>query len=459
MATYNIEYFGAVGDGVSDDAPGIQNAIDACHENGGGRVIVPSGKTFLAGPFSFKSNVELHLEGNARILANPDKSVYTTSAFKYNKTEGTIWIGGENADNISITGTGSIDGDATKFMDGEDPAAFRLPECDDVDIRPHLLTWIGCNNVTIRDVTFKNATYWCLHLVGCVDVLINGVRILNNLKIRNCDGIDPDHCKNVRISDCYIESGDDCICLKNRREYEEFGDCENITVTGCILKSTSCAIKIGSENVNTIRNVVMDSCIIYSSNRGIGIQNRDEGNVENLIFSNMIIQSRLFDDVWWGKAEPIYITSFNRNDVKRRFSPDGIQKNVGKVKNIKFNNIFCEGESGVFIAGSDNNVPENISLTDVKIRIDKTTKYKGGVYDRRPCDVEGIIEYPIAGIYVNRAKNVSIKYCSLEWGENVGESFGSAIDAENVEVFEVIDFKGVSSCKEKFPDRRLVNIK
>jgi polygalacturonase len=153
---------------------------------------------------------------------------------------------------------------------------------------------------------------------------------------------DLDHSKNVRISDCYIESGDDCICLKNRREYEEFGRCENITVTNCTMTSRSCAIKIGSENMDTIRQVLFNNCIIKKSNRGVGIQNRDEGVVSDVIFSNMIIEGHLFSDVWWGKAEPIYVTAYrrakiNHKDANWRFPKGATEGRAGGKKYL-----FCQ---------------------------------------------------------------------------------------------------------------------
>ena len=121
-------------------------------------------------------------------------------------------------------------------------------------------------------MTIRNSAYWTVHLIGCNDVSIDGISILNNLKIRNGDGIDVDHSKNVRIANCHIESGDDCICLKNRREFEEYGSCEDIVVTNCTMVSRSCAFKIGSENMDKINNVLFNNCIIKNSNRGIGIQ-------------------------------------------------------------------------------------------------------------------------------------------------------------------------------------------
>ncbi|MCA9732862.1 MAG: right-handed parallel beta-helix repeat-containing protein [Deferribacteres bacterium] len=456
MTQYNIIDFGASGDGIADDANGIQKAIDTCSENGGGRVIIPAGKIFMTGPFDFKSNVELYVERGAKIIANPNEAVYTKSAFRENRSEGTIWIGGENADNIAITGGGVIDGRGQAFMDGEDPAAYRLKPVTEFDPRPHLLTLVGCKNITIRDVTFTNSAYWCVHLAGCQDVVIDGVRILNDLKIRNGDGIDPDHCRNVRISNCHIESGDDCICIKNRREYAEFGPCENIVVTNCTMTSTSCAIKLGSENMDAIRNVIFDSCIILSSNRGIGIQHRDEGSVENVSFSNMIVESRLFDDVWWGKAEPIYITSFNRNpDAKWRFPGDGQSRDVGYVKNIRFHNVSCTSEGGVYISGNGKSIVEDILLENVRLHINKWTKHAGGLYDRRPCDVQGIIERDVAAFSLVQAKDITVRNCQVMWGNNRPAYYGAALEAEHVSNLKIENLIGESAQ----PDRiKSVNI-
>ena len=163
------------------------------------------------------------LAAGSVLLANPDVSVYQKSAFRENLGEGTIWIGGEQAENVTISGKGTIDGNGRAFMGPEEKAAFVLKPFSVIDPRPHVLTLVKIRNLLIRDVTFKNSAYWCVHIVGCDDVRIEGVTILNHLKIRNGDGIDIDHSRNVRITNCTIESGDDCICLKTRREYEDCG--------------------------------------------------------------------------------------------------------------------------------------------------------------------------------------------------------------------------------------------
>lgn len=454
MRIYNIEDFGAVGNGVEDDAVYIQEAIDACHEEGGGIVLVPAGKTFLSGPFDLKSKIELYLEKGSIILANPDESVYKKSAFRDNVGEGTIWIGGEDTEDVTISGGGCIDGNGVAFMGEELVDSYELKPFETKDPRPHLLTLVGGKRIKIRDVVFRNAAYWGLHFVGCNDVCISDISIYNDLKIRNSDGIDIDHSKNVRISNCHIESGDDCICLKNRREYEEYGPCQDIVITNCTLVSTSCAVKIGSENMDIISRVTFNNCIIKGSSRGIGIQNRDEGSVSDIIFSNVILECRLFSDVWWGKAEPIYITAYPRavNDHKDagwRLKPGAIVGDVGPVKNITFANIRCKSENGIFVGAEDPDLISNIRFNDIDIEINKTTGYPGGSYDCRPCSGVPFVTGETAGFFLTKASNVFIHNCSVSWGANRPEYYGSVIQADKVRGLVIENLEGIPAFEEK----------
>ncbi|MBQ7989379.1 MAG: right-handed parallel beta-helix repeat-containing protein, partial [Bacteroidaceae bacterium] len=277
QANYDVTTLGAMGDGTTDDTKAIQQAIDLCSQEGGGRVLLPRNHTFMTGPVELKSNVELHLEATATLKANPDERIYQLSAFGANRGEGMLWLWAKDAENISITGKGTIHGNGIAFMGAELEDSYELKPLADqtFDPRPHVLTLTNIRNLTIRDVTIREGAYWTVHLIGCNEAVIDGIQLLNNLKIRNGDGIDLDHSKNIRISNCHITSGDDCICLKNRREFEQYGSCHDITVTNCVMSSRSCAIKIGSENMDSIYNVMFDNCIITASNRGLGIQNRD----------------------------------------------------------------------------------------------------------------------------------------------------------------------------------------
>ena len=387
---YNVVDYGAVGNKIADDAKAIQQAIDECSANGGGTVLLPANHTFMSGPLCLKSNVDLHLEATAVLLANPDEGIYKLSAFGENRGEGMMWIYANGADNISITGKGTIHGNGIAFMGKELDDSYELKPVTTFDPRPHVLTLTDVKNLTIRDITIRDGAYWTVHLIGCDGAVIDGISLLNNLKIRNGDGIDLDHSRNVRISNCHITSGDDCICLKNRREFEQYGPCHDITVTNCVMTSRSCAIKIGSENMDSIYNVVFDNCVITRSNRGLGIQNRDEGTVTDVMFSNIIMDCQLWSDVWWGKAEPIYVTSYprangNHKDANWRFPKGETVGRCGEGSRIYFNNIVANSENGCFVGGDIEGKVNNVHFSNVRLVRKKVTAYEGGAIDLRPC--------------------------------------------------------------------------
>lgn len=418
VSIYNVLDFNAVGDGITDDAHAIQNAIDYCTTHGGGTILFPAGHTFLCGPIHLGSDVELHFQPNSCLLANPDESLYHESAFRANEGEGMMWISGIKLKNVSITGSGTIDGNGISFMGKELDDSYELKPVTTFDPRPHVLTLEDIDKVVIRDVTIANSAYWTVHLIGCNDVSVHGVSILNSLKVRNSDGIDIDHSTNVRISDCNIESGDDCICLKNRREFEEYGPCHEIVVSNCTMESRSCAIKIGSENMDSIYNVLFNNCIIRNSNRGIGVQNRDEGTVSNVVFSNMIVDCGFYSDVWWGKSEPIYVTSYpravgNHKDAGWRFPKGATEGSCGEVSDIWFIDILSNSENGVFVGGDTPDKVNNIHFDNCNIHLARHTDYPGGVYDKRPCVGEGFINDGTYAFYLNNASDIFINDCTF----------------------------------------------
>ena len=212
----------------------------------------------------------------------------------------------------------------------------------------------------------------------------------------NCDGIDPDHCRNVRINNCHIESADDCIVFKTTEKNAYLGPCENIVVSNCTLTSTSAAIKFGTESVSDFRNITVTNCVISRTNRGISLMLRDGGNIENVTFANLHINTRMFSDQWWGEAEAICVTAVDRKQGNR----------AGHIRNVHFENINCSGENGIFLHGSEGNSLEDISFRHIRVDIRKQTAWPIDHWDLRPSEVPGMIPGKVNGFTCVHGKSI-----------------------------------------------------
>ncbi len=435
---FDVMKYGARGDGSGNDSAAIQKAIDACSKAGGGRVVIPSGKVCRCGPFKLASHIDLHIETGARLEAIPDIKLYPEFGLTSLGGEGQKWIHAENEEFISITGGGIIDGKGVAWMKSEEKYGFRMDAG-----RPFIIDLENCRHVTIRDITFRDAPFWTLHFLGCFDLLMQGSRIINNLKIGNSDGINIDRCKNVRVVGCHIEAGDDCVCVKSIEpgHEEKYGACENITVTGCTLISTSAAVRLGGESFGLMRNIIISNCTISRSNRGLGIMMRDGGVISDVLFSNITVETRFFEPkTWWGSAEPIHITSFSM----KKGAPAGI------VRNIRFHNINCNSENGVYIAASKPEDIQNVIMEGVRIELNKTSKHKGGYFDRRLCCEEGIVEVPTSGFVISKAMDIRLRNCEVAWGRNRPEYFRHAVYAGHAPGLEITNLRGESAFPGKY---------
>lgn len=439
MPYYAIDY-GARGDGRTNDAQAIQAAIDACAAAGGGQVVLTAGRTFYSSSIILKPYVDLHLERGSVLKAHEDIKTY----FHPNggqKDDGVDRVGtpvtlkpsyafiyAKDADGIAVSGAGAIDGNAYAFVDRVSPYYVT----GDFYPRPTLVYAEHCNHISFTGVTMRNAPFWTLHPAGCDDVLISEIRILNDLDVANSDGIDPDHSSNVRILGCHITCADDCICLKASAGNMEYGSTKNIVISGCTLTSTSAAIKIGTEGTGDFENVVVDNCVISDSNRGISIQIRDGGNVKNVSFSNITIATRRFADCWWGCAEPIIITTHNRDEKTRS----------GHISDIRFFNITCDSENGVFLSGSQGNHIKDVLFENIRVTLRAKSKWERGRYDLRPGIHQGIEKIPSAGFYLRRADQVTLRNCRVCFAGKDMEGFGHAVFGEDCIDVDLQSFQG-----------------
>lgn len=421
IPVFNILHYGAKGDGKALDTEAIQKTIDeAASVGNGARVLIPGGHTYRIGTLKLKGDIDFHLAGDAELLASTHKEDYTGEAA----------IVARNAHKLKISGTGSINGQAMQFMSHYDQAnEWWIPK----NWRPRLIILTACHNLNIRDITIKEAPSWSLHLLGCEDVLIHNIHIRNHLDVPNCDGIDPDHCRNVDISNCHIICGDDAIVIKTTRQSENFGPSANIRVRDCVLETQDSGLKIGTETTQDIYNITFERCTIKTSCRGLTIQLRDEGNVYNVTFSNITFVSRYHSDPWWGRGEAISLTAIPRTPETK----------VGSIRDVRFKNIKGKAENSIRINGTKESRIKRVKLENVAITLDRWTKYQGGLYDNRPTKAYPEIEtHGNAGYYIRYADDVVLKKCSVQWGRHIPEYFTYALEAHDATGLKLKDFKG-----------------
>ena len=319
---YSILRYGAVADGVTNCAAAIQQAVDAAAAAGGGRVIVPAGR-FLSGSVLLKDNVELHLESGAVLISSLNPADITPFPQGGDGTdpddtadgwEGGFFLGASHAKNVTISGMGTIYGQGDKvFLDKDVDNGFH--ECPKFceAFRPRMMLFEAVENFTVRDVTLQDAAFWTLHMAGCRHVRIQNIMILNDDRGANNDGIDPDCCQDVVISNCIVRTGDDAIVVKSTGPMSRrYGASENVAITGCILHSRDSALKIGTETHGVIRNVTLSDCVIDDCSRAVGVWVRDGGTVEDIHVHHLTGCTRRYADSyqlpgapgWWGKGEP-----------------------------------------------------------------------------------------------------------------------------------------------------------
>ncbi len=323
---FNITDFGAVAnDSLTLNHDAINGAIIACNANGGGKVIVPAGE-YYTGPIELQSNVNLHLEEGAHLLFSTDTDLYLPAVL-------TRWEGVDcynyrplryayQAENIAITGKGTINGQGSKEawwpMNGnkrygaregiisqrdggrnkllraaedETPVETRVYGHEEA-LRPQLINFYECKTALIQDVTLRNSPFWVIHPIFCEDLVVKGVKIFSLGP--NSDGCDPESCNRVLIEDCYFDTGDDCIAIKSGRNKDGRKwdiPSQNMIVRNCRMKNGHGGVVVGSEISGGYRNLYVENCVMDSPqlDRVIRIKTNNcrGGIIENIFVRNI----------------------------------------------------------------------------------------------------------------------------------------------------------------------------
>ncbi len=414
--TYSVVDFGAVPGGVFDCTLAINLAIRTCSNEGGGKVLIPSGK-YLAGPINLENNVNLHLEEGTEILFSTNPLDYPIVHTSYEGTELMNYsplIYAYKKSNIAVTGKGVLNGQASNenwwwwsgsetygwskgMPNQKDPLnLFRLMDMAEEGVsvservfgeghylRPTFVDFFECTNVLLKDIKIINAPFWVIHPMKSSNVTIDGVTVQSHGP--NNDGCDPEYSKNVIIKNCTFNTGDDCIAIKSGRNADGRRvaiPSENIVVKNCKMIDGHGGVVIGSEISAGVRNVFVDNCVMDSPNleRAIRIKTNSKrgGLIENVYVRNL--------EVGQVKEAVLKINMF--------YGIYGNQEGdfIPQVRNVFLENINVKngGQYGILAKGYKESPIENVTLKNVVIeKVDN------------PYSIENLKGLNFANTYIN----------------------------------------------------------
>jgi polygalacturonase len=383
-AVFNVLDHGIVPDGTTKNTAAIAGVIAQIKAAGGGTLYFPPGR-YLTGSVHLESNLTLHLEAGATLLYSGDPA---DSPLVQSRWEGTTaWTHGpllyaNGRENITITGRGTIDGQGQNWWDPQrspDPQRVERNRAareawqklytriqqggeggsvtrDDFTaaagfIRPSLIVPYECKNIIIEGVTITNSPMWLLHTIYSENITVRGVSFVS--RGPNGDGYDLDSCRNVRISDCFFDTGDDCIVIKSGRVGRPT---ELVTITNCVRYRGHGAVVVGSEMSGGIRDITASNIVTRGTDRGIRLKTqRGRGAVvENIRFDNWVIID--------APKEAIHITSnYSRTEPAPKSEKTPVMRNIA-ISNVTVVNAAKVGE----IAGLAEQAIEQIRITDLK---------------------------------------------------------------------------------------------
>lgn len=438
FVTLNVRDFGAYGDGEHDDTCAIQAAIMACPKDS--RVLVPEGVYKITSLF-LKSDLTLELAKDAVLSAFTDRTKFpifpgTIDSYdekdEYNlgSWEGnpldmfTGIITGINAENITITGEGTIDGCADF-----DNWWFE-PKIRKIAWRPRLVFLSHCKNVTLHGITVQNSPSWTLHPYFSENLKFIDIKIKNPFNSHNTDGLDPESCKNVEVIGTYISVGDDCIAIKSGKIYmgkKLKKPTENMIVRQCCMRDGHGAVTVGSEIAAGVKNVKIQDCLFMNTDRGLRVKTR-RGRGEDSVLDNITFENIYMDNV----MTPFVVNSFyfcdpdGKTEYVSSKNPLPVDDRTPYIKRLTFRNIKAENchVAAAYITGLPERKITCLTFENVDVTYAKEAKTDIAAM------MIGCEPSCKAGIVAMNAEKLVLKNVNIEGCE------GEAIVSENIDKIE-----------------------
>jgi hypothetical protein len=388
---YLITSFGAVADGKTNNAVSIQKAIDKASASGGGQVIVPAGN-FMTGTLFLKSGVDLHLDAGACLLGPQKQEEYKDTGSR------PALIFAKDQKNITISGSGIIDGQGQELM-LDIFKKLRIGELKDDTIwlvkrpgiaRALVLLFQSCTDIHVSGVTLKNASNWVQDYRECNHVIIDNITVQSTAYWNN-DGLDITDCKDVRITNCFINSSDDGICLKS-----ENPDllCENITIDSCIVRSSASGFKLGTASVGGFKNIKVRNLTVFDTYRSaIALESVDGGILENIDIQYVVAKNT-------GNA--IFIRRGHRNKDGKVGTLKGVY-----IAQVKAETPLFKPDQGYPIEGPPDHLNPGVDKMPKRPSHFHIYGHPFLPYNLIPSSITGIPGYPVQDVTL---ENIEISY-------------------------------------------------
>ena len=396
----NIRDYAAYSRNGQDWTEAFIRAIDDLKQQGGGVLTVPAGE-YPTGSIRLYDNMTLNIESGAALRFHQTEAAFPLIELEFEGIAGPMHqacIYAEKAKNVVVTGYGTVDGQGSYWWKQiREKGHTEYP-------RPYLVCFADCEHVVLENVTLLNSPAWTVHPLRCRNVTVRGLNIKNPADSPNTDGINPDACQDVRIHDCTIDVGDDCIAIKSGTEATPNRQpCERIIITNCHFLHGHGGVVLGSEMSGDIRNVVVSSCVFYETDRGIRLKTRRGrgGTVEGIQLTNLVMEKVMCPFVFnmyyfcgadgkmkhvWDKA-PYPITE--RTPCLRDVSISGVRARK------------CTACAGFFYGLAEMPV-EGVSMQDVAVEM---TDGPVG----HPAMMDGCPDMQRNGFFLRNAVNVDLR--------------------------------------------------